>query len=356
MVPYSHPVYHNGKRVLWHGVWRGGRGGESGVSTAPKSASTSSNFSVFSDGDDSSAFRMAGDIVAAVKAAGVNAHPTVGRTDAASLEKLTDSDIVDFAIVPLNSLVDDPKASWKDKAPYVTGLGLERIEIVASKDVAAPADLDGKTVAVGPQDSADEAVAKALFQRLGVKPTYVEKPLTDGLSDLAAGKVAAVVATGETDSKALGDFGKDGKAHLVALPMSPQLAASYSPLTLTAKDRPNLIGANEKVATLAEPMALIAMAAPANSPREQRDAAFISALFDRLPNLMTGDADPAWRDVNIAATLDWPRVSAAEAWIAGRRPEVDAAVTDFRNAAASDSAHDANRLFNSLLQARSAAP
>ena len=26
MVPYDHPVYHNGVRVLWHGVWRGGQG------------------------------------------------------------------------------------------------------------------------------------------------------------------------------------------------------------------------------------------------------------------------------------------------------------------------------------------
>ena len=26
MVPYTHPVYHNGVRVLWHGVWRGSQG------------------------------------------------------------------------------------------------------------------------------------------------------------------------------------------------------------------------------------------------------------------------------------------------------------------------------------------
>ena len=26
MVPYDHPVYHNGVRVLWHGAWRGSQG------------------------------------------------------------------------------------------------------------------------------------------------------------------------------------------------------------------------------------------------------------------------------------------------------------------------------------------
>src|ERR1700691_6155224 len=26
MVPYDHPAYHNGVRVLWHGAWRGSQG------------------------------------------------------------------------------------------------------------------------------------------------------------------------------------------------------------------------------------------------------------------------------------------------------------------------------------------
>ncbi len=179
MVPYDHPVYHNGKRVLWH--WAGRRESSSDASGARsaqtarprpsiRSAASYYNFSVLSDGDDSAAFRMAGDIVGAAKASNLRAHQTVGRTAASMLSKLAVNDIADFVVVPVEALVEDPKAPWKDKAPYVVRLGLERIEIVAGKDVDQVSDLDGKKVAVGPADSADEAVAVALFQRLGVKP------------------------------------------------------------------------------------------------------------------------------------------------------------------------------------------
>jgi hypothetical protein len=311
---------------------------------------------VFSDGDDASSFRMAGDIVTAIKAAGFHARQTVGRTAASQLSKLAVNDIADFVVAPIDALVDDPKSSWKDKAPYVTRLGLERVEIVAGRDIAKVSDLDGKKVAIGPADSADEAVASALFTRLGVKPDYVRKPLSEALADLTAGKISAVVATGETDSKALGDFGKDGKPHLVPLPMTPTLAAFYSPLTLTAKDRPNLISGDEKVATLAEPVALVAMDTPANSARAQRDEAFVAALFDSLSTLMTGDADPDWRDVNIASTLEWPRFGGAETWIADHKAQPDAGFSNFRTVAASDGVPDAEKLFDSLMQARSAAP
>jgi uncharacterized protein len=362
MVPYNHPVYHNGKRVLWH--WAG-RKDDSAASAAPGAAKPERsirsqpiyyNFSVFSDGDDAAAFRMAGDIVTAVKAGGLRARQTVGRTAASALKVLAGNDVADFVIAPVDALSDDAKASWKDKAPYVAPLGLERIEIVAPKDITKIEDLDGKKVAVGPDGSADQAVAVALFGRLGIKPEFVLKPLNDGLADLAAGKVAAVVATGETGSKALGDFGKDGKDHLVPLPMTPAVAAFYSPLTLTAKDRPNLLGPAEKTPTLAEPMALLAMDAPANSTRAQRDEAFVDALFEKLPTLMTGDADPNWRDVNVAATLDWPRIGSADAWIAAHNGASDAAFAGFRKVASGDGAPDAERLFESLMQARSANP
>ena len=382
MVPYDHPVFHNGKRVLWH--WAGRKdtsksdtsksdtsksdaaadsGDEAASSPAPshsrksiRYASRAYNFSVFSDGDDSCAFRMAGDIVGAAKAAGLRAHPTVGRTASSQLAKLTVNDIADFVVAPVDALVDDPKSPWKDKAPYVIRLGLERIEIVAGKEVTEVSGLEGKKVAIGPADSADEAVAVALFQRLGVKPDFVRKPLADALADLSAGKIAAVVATGETGSKALGDFGKDGKTHLVELPMTPTLAANYSPLLLTAKDRPNLVSVDQKVDTLGAPIALIAMDAPANSARAQRAADFVAALFDKFPTLMGADDDPNWRDVNIAATLDWPRLPAVDAWIAEHKGASDTAFAEFRKVAADDPAADPEKLFKSLMQARSAQP
>src|ERR1700729_1509290 len=44
MVPYGRPVYKNGKRMLWHGVWRGGSLGRyARQSAAPAAASPCSH-------------------------------------------------------------------------------------------------------------------------------------------------------------------------------------------------------------------------------------------------------------------------------------------------------------------------
>ena len=398
MVPYDHPVYHHGKRVLWHSAAKG----EAGKGDAPKDADAkgeapssaaanpetdattdgseqraadekparrqtalpSYEFTVFSDGDDACAFRMAGDIVATLRAAGLRARPTVGRTATRFLAKLAGIDAADFVIAPVDALVEDPKTPWKDKSPYVTRLGLERIEIVAGNSVSQIADLNSRKVAIGLADSADEAVATALFGRLGLKPNFVRESLADSLDDLASGKVDAVVATGEGGSKALGDFGKSGRFHLVALPISPALAPYYSPIRISAEDRPNLVPATTKVDALAAPMALIAMDATKGSARAARDAPFASMLFDKFATLVSPNTDPSWRDVNIAAKLDWPRLAAAQDWIDQHRgTAADVAMDKFRSLArvasqgdSDPNGPDAGALFQSLMQARSAQP
>src|SRR5271163_585972 len=39
MVPYDHPVYRNGKRILWHGAWRA-RGAKTPVATVGRAIPT----------------------------------------------------------------------------------------------------------------------------------------------------------------------------------------------------------------------------------------------------------------------------------------------------------------------------
>jgi len=363
MVLYDHPVYHHGKRVLWHRAGEGEAEPRSIRRQPSHAAASSYELTVFSDGDDACAFRIAGDIVTTLKAAGLRARPTVGRTAASFLAKLVGNDAADFVVAPVDALVEDPKSPWKDKAPYVTRLAVERIEIVAGAGITKIADLARRKVSVGILESADQAVATALFTRLGVAPTLVTESLADSLADLAAGKVDAVVATGESGSKALGDFGADGRFHLVPAPMTPELAPYYSPLRISSEDRPHLVSAGATVDTLAAPMALIAIDAGAGSARATRDAPFVAALFDKFGALVSPNADPSWRDVNIAASIDWPRLGAAQDWINQHQGAKDAAFEKFRTLArvASQSdggpkAPDAAALFQSLMQARSSTP
>ena len=372
MVPYEHPVYRHGKRVLWHGISHGERDSEatSAVAKAPEPKPTAANtaaasveYTICADGDDTRAMRVANDVATAVKAADLRARAVGGRVSPPALAKLASGESVDFVIAPLDALVDDAKSSWKDKAPYVARLGDETIEIVADRSIAAVGDLNGRSVAVGPTDSAGAAVATALFGRLGVKPRFINEELPDALDDLVSRRADAVVAVGAEGSKNLGEFGRSGKFHLVALPMTPALSERYAPVRLTTAERPRLVAAGAKIDTVAAPTALIAVNAAPESQRATRDGAFVKALFDRIPTLLGPNSDPTWRDVNLAATFDWPRLGSAEAWVGAHQAAADPAFESFREqarsaaaAAGGATASDADTLFQSLLKARGPTP
>jgi hypothetical protein len=84
MVPYGRPVYKNGKRILWHGSWRGSALSRyARQSVAPASAkpvlaltpepvqpAVANQFSVLADPGDARASRMARDFATVMSASG----------------------------------------------------------------------------------------------------------------------------------------------------------------------------------------------------------------------------------------------------------------------------------------------
>ena len=286
-----------------------------------------------------------------------------GRTSPAALAQAVKSDAADLAIAPMDALIDNDKATadWRQRAPYIARLGAETIEIVAPRTIADIRQLAGRDVGFGVVDGAGAATAATLFSRLGVAPKPSFAPLGPALADLAAGKLAAVVAVGGKSSQTLADFGKDGRFHVVAIPWTPALRALYAPARLTAKDRPNLIGAEEKIDTLGAPLALIALDAAPSSARAEQFAALTKSFFEAFDKLLGPDKDATWRDVNLAAAAPWPRLQAAQAWIDLNAAAPNASLDAFRAAAKTvtlanggPGAEDSDRLYDSLMQWRGA--
>ncbi len=387
MVRYNHPVYHNGKRVLWHGAWRGGVGHES-ARTAPAKAAIATKaapqpqassakpsprsnpvkpFSIVADPDDLVASRMAKDYAEVLNDMGAAGRAIVGTTSPTGIAKVMRTDMADFAIVTFDTLTVGMKYApdWPQRAPLVARLAAERIEIVAPKEVKSVSDLQGKTVSFGDPDSATGITAKLLFSRLGVavNPTY--EPLADGLDALSAGKRAAVVVLGAKDAHALENFGDGGGYHIVAIPWAPTLEQTYAPARVAAADRPKLIAANESVETIAEPMALIALDAPAGSPRADALGRTARVFFDSYDAFLSTDHDAHWRDVNLAAdpsiqNASWQRLAAAQEWLDERKTSADASLDAFRASAKSAAdasggprAEDSDRLYEDLTHWRS---
>ena len=380
MVRYDHPVVRNGKIILWHGAWRdrlnsnvreqsaknqaqGGKDkGQSAAVPAP-APPRPDGFTLLADPDDACADRLASDIVATLRTGGADGKIVAGGVSVAALGAAVDRDSADLAIAPLDALIADPQASaaWRERAPFIAKFGGEPIEIIAARDVADLRQLAGREVGFGPADSADAASAATLFNALGVAPRAAYEPFADALVDLAAGRLAAVIAVDGRCAPALAQFGADRRFHELAVRWTPTLRSVYAPARLTAKDRPNLIGEGESLDTVAAPRALIALDAAPGSPRAQAAAALAKTFFDGFDRLLVPDKDGAWRDVNLAAEAPWPRLRAAQEWIDAARPASDASLQSFRaaarGAASADggpAAQDSDRLYDSLMQWRGA--
>ena len=309
---------------------------------------------------------MARDVVQVVSDQGAQGRAIVGSTAPTGVLKVMRADMADFAIVTLDSLEVSVKyqPDWGKRVPLVAPLAPETVEIVASKDVKSLSDLNGKSVSFGDPDGTTGITAKLLFQRLGVTVDPIYEPLTDALAALAAGKRDAVVVLGGREAHALDGFGDDGRFHLVAIPWSPQLDQTYAPARVAASDRPNLVTANDSVETVAEPMALVALDAPAGTARAEALGRVARIFFDNYNSILADGRDRRWRDVNLAAGLtvanaEWPRLAAAQAWIDDHKASDDASLDAFRAAAKTAEADggpkpdDSDRLYDSLTRWRS---
>lgn len=390
MVPYDHPVFHNGKRVLWHGAFRGKDDKSEDDKAAddapddkpkpkahvqakaePKAAvdakpeTDAHEITVLADGDDVCATRMAGELATFLAGAGFKAKAVSGHVSASAVGKAVAADSADFAIVPLDSLVGAGKtaAAWRDKAPYVARLGDERVEVFAPKPFHDLDQLTGKRVAVGPVDSAGVPIAAALFQRLNVHPVFIGEAMPIAMADVVSGKVDAVMLVGGGEPKGLADAAKDGKLHVMAIRWAPALRGGYAPTTVTAKDRPGLVDGDEKIDTVAAPLALIALDAAPDSPRARRDADVVAAVFTKFAALQSIAPDTSWRDVNLAASVDWPRLASAQSWVAAHAKTADPSLDAFRTSARAVAAasgglapSDADKLYRSLIEWRASTP
>jgi uncharacterized protein len=380
MVPYGRPVFKNGKRILWHGTWRGGSVGRyARQSIAPAAAkpmlalapepaqpAVAKEFTVLADPSDGRASRMAKDFAAVMSTSGAPGRAIVGSTSPNGLGKVLKTDMADFAIVSLDSLQSSAKgdAEWVKRAPYITRLAPETLAVIAPREVKSMQELQGKTVSFGDLDSATSTSGRMLFSRLGVTANQTNEPLSDALDRLSSGKVDAVVILGGEESPALSDFGSDGRFHIVPIPWSPTLEPVYAPAQVTAAERPNLVNPTVPVETIGEPMALVALDAAPGSSRADGLGRIARLFFDNYDGFLSDEHDSHWRDVNLAAdaswpTEPWPRLGAAQSWLDAKKTSADGSLDTFRASAKSaatsagwPSAADSDRLYEGLTRWR----
>jgi TRAP-type uncharacterized transport system substrate-binding protein len=378
MIRYDHPVFHNGHRVLYHGSWREHPGAharkaksssddeDSDEDSSPAKSAYSSphEFIVLVDTDDATSTRMATELVNAAKAAGLKARAWAGKTSPSAVADFVEKDGGDFAVAAIDVMAADPKsADLRAKAPLVAKLANEPIVVIASAGVDDVKKLDGRPVSFGEADGVIDASGRALFARLGVAPKVVHASVASSLAALVAGKIDALVMLGADESRSVNEAAKSGRLHVLALPWRADLADRYSPARLTAQDLPGLTPTDGTVETVSAPFGLIAIDAADGTPRATQDAPFVAALFERFKPLMGSNADPKWREVNLTAETDWPRLAPAQEWVQKHRAAADPALDAFRDTAKTASSDSsaaasavADKLYDGLLRTGGAQP
>jgi TRAP transporter TAXI family solute receptor len=231
---------------------------------------------------------------------------------------------LDLAIIQADALAEARRQKLfpgVETIAYVARLYNEEFHLVARADIKSVADLAGQKVAIGVDGGGSSITATRVFAQLGIAIQPVKDAPSVALAKLAHGDIAAVALVAGRPAPLLRMHdGTDG-LHLLAVPMKGDMATSYAPTRLTAKDYPGLIGADAPVDTVAVGVVLAAANLTAGSDRARNLANFVDAFFTQFPTLLEPGHEAKWSEVNLAADLPgWHRLPAADQWLASNAP------------------------------------
>lgn len=286
----------------------------SAESAAPRAKS--GVIELLTDGDGSS-IAMAQDLAGVVDdGATRRLLPVVGHGGVRDLIDVTALRGVDLAIVSTDALEFAKKPNSQvslENVTYIARLYSEELHILARPHIHSIEDLAGRRVNF---DGSAVVTGPELLSRLKIDVEAVFESPAVAQSKLRSGDIAAIVYLAPKPTPRFAMVNEANGMHFLPIPMSPELAKSYSKAVLSAKDYPRLVHDEAPVETVAVGMVMIAGNLPKNSERYRNAANFVDAFFTQLPQLQAGAHGAKWAEVNLAVELPgWTRFPPAEAWL-----------------------------------------
>jgi uncharacterized protein len=264
-------------------------------------------------------FNLAHDMAAAL--AGSDDLRLIAVDAPGGIESLRDLQLlrgVDLALVPKNVLeYADAMGSLgpglRERLTYLAQLYSEEVHILVGTGVSSVENLNGKKVAVPPEDGNAEFTARDLLRRLRINAEVVKVDAADAIDEVQSGTVAALVLVGGKPLRFVAGLPKDGGLRLLPLPSTQALGDSYSPGSLLADDYPALIAGEQSIETVSVGAVVVANNTDKSDESNRRSARFVRAFFGALSELAGPRWHPKWGEVNLAATLTrWQRFPAAQ--------------------------------------------
>ncbi len=109
------------------------------------------------------------------------------------------------------------------------------------KSITDIRQLEGKKVNIDKPGSGTNLTARLIFEKLGIKPEFVDFRPVHILREAASGEIAAALYVAGRPVRAISEFQGDGRFHLLDIPFEGEIAESYFPATFTRADYPRLV-------------------------------------------------------------------------------------------------------------------
>jgi TRAP transporter TAXI family solute receptor len=204
----------------------------------------------------------------------------------------------------------------EDRVHFIAKLHSEEFHVLARMKFMCLADLTGRKVNFGPEDSGAAMTAQAVFEthKVKVRPQYLDQ--ATALAKLRNGEIDAAVLVSGKPSPAFGKTRYTDFVHFLDVEFTEDLQRDYLPAIMTHDDYPDLIAPNETVSTIA--VSAVMVASPTRPKNEQAKLTrFVESFFSKFDQVKQKPHHSKWQEVNLYAPVaGWTRLAAAEQWLA----------------------------------------
>lgn len=213
-----------------------------------------------------------------------------------------------------------------ERVASVAELYAEETHIVASTLIPNVAALNGRVVNVGVLGGGTDVIARRLFDGLGIRPIYDNRPTLEALRGVPSGNPAAVAFIAGKPVAAFGEMAIVGNLHFVPVTLDlrtrPRVEPLYRQTVLEHADYPRFIPRGQTVPTVSSSVFLVTQAHPDGSERKGWVSQVVLELVQNFVALRAGAATsalhPKWREVNVLTRLEgYPRSPEVTAWFNG---------------------------------------
>jgi TRAP transporter TAXI family solute receptor len=199
---------------------------------------------------------------------------------------------------------------------YITKLYNEEFHLLAGSGISSLDDLKGRKVNFGVEGSGTYMTASLVFDILDIEaePTTFDQGLA--LEKIKSGEIAATVYVAGKPVQLLQSLSQEDGLSLIEIPPTPELLEVYLPTRFTAKDYPEMIGADEQVKTIAVSAVMAVYNWKTTSDRYDKVTNFIESFFQNFDEFKKPPRHPKWREVSLTAEVPgWIRYDAAQDWL-----------------------------------------